>query len=164
MHRDGVDPPPGRKHGMLLTTPPGKIEVFFLNWRGVWSMTLRCLLLFLLLFGFFQNPSKVFSQPAKNPQVERNSSSQHREVLPDLRISSVAPPLAGDTYETAFEVSGIPFWDNGTTYGFHNDYQFPCASQSSAADVVYRFTPGTDLLVSVDLCLSSFNPIFAETR
>jgi hypothetical protein len=64
----------------------------------------------------------------------------------------------GDTIESAVVVPGLPFATSGTTEGYTNDYDEVCPfGESTAPDVVYALTPGTDLAVTIDLCGSSYD-------
>jgi len=64
----------------------------------------------------------------------------------------------GDTIGSATPIPGLPFFDTGTTFGFMNDYDEACPySGSTSPDVVYSFTPGADVTVTVDLCGSGYD-------
>jgi hypothetical protein len=64
----------------------------------------------------------------------------------------------GDTCETAFVISGLPFTDAGTTVGYTNDYQQSCYYVARPApDVAYAFTPTQDVSVNISLCDPSTN-------
>ena len=68
--------------------------------------------------------------------------------------------VGGDNPGTATVIPGLPYTDSGTTCGFTDDYAFPCPgdpSGSPAPDVVYRFTPASDMCVNVSLCNSNYD-------
>ncbi len=60
----------------------------------------------------------------------------------------------GEDFATAYVITELPFSDSGTTVGYADDYDLP---YSDGADVVYSFTPASDILFSVDLCESSYD-------
>ncbi len=61
---------------------------------------------------------------------------------------------AGDKCSTAFQLNGpLPISANGTTVGFSNDYDEACPyGDSTAPDVVYRYTPASTVTADVLLC------------
>lgn len=63
----------------------------------------------------------------------------------------------GDNVETAFLIEALPFYDYGTTVGYHDDIDFSCPYTSAAPDVIYSFTPGHDQYVTIDLCGSQYD-------
>lgn len=64
----------------------------------------------------------------------------------------------GDTVADAVPVASLPFTDSGATCGFTDDYDAVCPySGSVAPDVVYVFTPPSDVAVTVDLCGSAYD-------
>jgi len=72
------------------------------------------------------------------------------------------PPQAvlqgGDTIFDAVIISSLPYSTTGTTAGFVNDYDAVCPyTGSTAPDVVYSFTPGSDIWINVDLCDSQYD-------
>ncbi len=71
-----------------------------------------------------------------------------------------APTLdqGGDDIASATVIPSIPYTTTGTTVGYTDDYDEDCpASFDDTPDVVYAFTPATDVTVDIDLCASSFN-------
>lgn len=66
--------------------------------------------------------------------------------------------VIGDDISDPFLISAIPFTDSGSTNGFLNDYYEICPYPGDGArDVVYAFTPATNVGVSIDLCGSTFD-------
>ncbi len=67
----------------------------------------------------------------------------------------------GDNCASPLEISDLPFVDVGDTNFFANDYALTCvfgeAADSDARDVVYRYTPLRDELVTISLCGSGFD-------
>ena len=64
----------------------------------------------------------------------------------------------GDTVFDATVIPGLPYSDTGNTCGYVNDYDEICPySGSTAPDVVYSFTPGSDVLLDFDLCGSLYD-------
>ena len=64
----------------------------------------------------------------------------------------------GDNIASPFVITGLPFSATGNTCEYMNDYDVACPyPESVAPDVVYSFTPLTDMVVNVNLCLSSYD-------
>ncbi|MFH1374667.1 MAG: thrombospondin type 3 repeat-containing protein [bacterium] len=78
------------------------------------------------------------------------------EPEPDYYFSSGRQ--GGDVFSSALQIPGYPYLDSGTTVGYNHDYADTCGSypESSAPDVVYKFTPAESLFVTVALCQSSY--------
>jgi hypothetical protein len=72
--------------------------------------------------------------------------------------SAAAPLVGGDTCDTATVISTLPFSDTGNTCTFTDDYDEICDPQvdfPGSPDVVYSFTPATNLNVDISLCGNS---------
>jgi hypothetical protein len=64
----------------------------------------------------------------------------------------------GETLETAFPITSLPFTDTGNTCDNVNDYDSACPYPGSASpDVVYAYAPATNLSINVDLCHSGYD-------
>jgi len=63
----------------------------------------------------------------------------------------------GDDIDTAFLIPSLPFVDSGTTCGYNYDNAEICPYFSQGPDVVYTFTPGSDMVITVDMCGSSYD-------
>ena len=64
----------------------------------------------------------------------------------------------GDTINDATVIGNLPYTTTGTTTGFVDDYDGVCPYLGSTSpDVVYSFTPASDILLTVDLCGSSYD-------
>ncbi|HOP06228.1 MAG TPA: thrombospondin type 3 repeat-containing protein [candidate division Zixibacteria bacterium] len=77
--------------------------------------------------------------------------------IPDKFVTSTLQ--GGDDISTATVIPGFPFIDTGTTVGYTDDYQEVCPTQnatSTAADVVYQYTPAVDLVVDFITCESDY--------
>jgi len=78
-------------------------------------------------------------------------------------IITYIPPAevkqGGDTIGDATTIPGLPYSDSGTTDGFIDDYDEECphTEGSTSPDVVYSFSPDSDVLVNVDLCGSDYD-------
>lgn len=77
-------------------------------------------------------------------------------------IRSYTPPAevkqGGDTIDSATAIPGLPYSDTGSTCDFINDYDEVCPfAGSTAPDVVYSFTPASNILIDVDLCRSNYD-------
>jgi hypothetical protein len=66
--------------------------------------------------------------------------------------------VGGDTVDDATVIPGLPYSDTGNTCEYVDRYDEACPfADSSAEDVVYSFTPGSDMWINVDLCGSSYD-------
>jgi hypothetical protein len=77
-------------------------------------------------------------------------------------IQTYIPPAevkqGGDTIGDATVIPGIPYSITGTTVGYIHDYDEECPYYGILApDVVYSFTPDSDIHIDVDLCGSSYD-------
>jgi len=64
----------------------------------------------------------------------------------------------GEDMATAFPITAIPFTDTGNTVDNIDDYDASCPYTGSISpDVVYSFTPNTDVNITVDLCGSGYD-------
>ncbi len=65
----------------------------------------------------------------------------------------------GDDIESALLVLSLPFADSGTTCGYNLDNVEACPHESLGPDVVYTFTPASDMVVTMDMCGSGYDTI-----
>ncbi len=62
----------------------------------------------------------------------------------------------GDTVNDATVIDALPYNNTGTTSGYADDYDEVCPySGSTSPDVVYSFTPGSNMAVDISLCANS---------
>jgi hypothetical protein len=86
----------------------------------------------------------------------RNQPVKHDPSIPYQ--NPVKHKQGGDTVDAAVPINSLPFTTTGTTEGFVNDYDGICPYLGSTSpDVVYSFTPASDILLTVDLCGSSYD-------
>ncbi len=97
-------------------------------------------ILFLLLFVtpvLAQEEKPAFTGPPNIPAAQRQG---------------------GDDVSNAFIIDTLPFNTTGSTTGFNNDYDVACPHEDSIApDVVYSYTPESDIFFYIDLCGSQFD-------
>jgi hypothetical protein len=68
------------------------------------------------------------------------------------------PQVGGDNIATAVPIAALPFNDTGSTCGYLDDYDVVCPySGSTSPDVVYQFTPASNMKISIDLCDSQYD-------
>lgn len=78
--------------------------------------------------------------------------------LPGGEPVPLVPRTQGDTVEDPFLVTGIPFTAAGSTCAFNDDYDAVCPYfDSTAPDGVYRYDCLAGVVVSIDLCASSYD-------
>ncbi|MDD5064570.1 MAG: hypothetical protein PHQ35_07435 [Phycisphaerae bacterium] len=65
----------------------------------------------------------------------------------------------GDTCATAVAIASLPYSDTGDTTGQTDDYHEICpySDNGGAPDVVYSYTPASNVVISIDLCNSSYD-------
>ncbi len=64
----------------------------------------------------------------------------------------------GDNCATATVISSLPYSDAGTTAGYTDDYDMACPyTGSTSPDVVYSYTPSSNVLVDIDVCESAYD-------
>lgn len=96
------------------------------------------------------------------------SADADNRFTPDSRwdgVKETAPgtePITlrqgGDDIPNATVIPALPFYDEGTTCGYTNDYDESCPYTGSASpDVVYSYTPAHHEVLFVDLCGSYYD-------
>lgn len=69
-----------------------------------------------------------------------------------------SPMQGGDTIATAFVIGALPFDDTGTTVGYTHDYDEVCTYTGSLSpDVVYKYSPATNVMVDIYTCNSGYD-------
>ncbi len=105
-------------------------------------------LLFMLSIAAIVSPAYSF---------HLDNHAANKTNIPVVTNVSMNPRQGGDTIQNAFQIGGIPFDSTGTTSGFTDDYDYPCALPSSAPDVVYSYLAEADLQLTVDLFGSEYD-------
>ena len=85
-------------------------------------------------------------------------------IAPVKNVPPVTPPpvkspdQGGDTIATATVIAALPYDDTGTTAGYANDYDEVCPyTGSTSPDVVYKYSPTSDMLVDIFTCNSGYD-------
>ncbi len=129
-----------------------------------------------------QTLKKVNTTPARDQQADKQSGSilskpknqiskkvattaKQRPVTPKQPFTGHPTPpnqdvirQGGDDIGAALTIPSIPYADAGTTSGYTDDYDEICPYDApGSADVVYRYTPPSDKLVTIDLCPSGYD-------
>jgi hypothetical protein len=66
--------------------------------------------------------------------------------------------VGGDTIANALPIPAIPFYDTGNTCDYNDDYDEACPfTGSTAPDVVYSYSPASDIALIIDLCPSGYD-------
>lgn len=95
----------------------------------------------------------AFAQDLGNSKERPVKNTPTRPYTPPAEIKQ-----GGDTIFDATVIPGLPFTDTGNTCGYIDDYDEICPySGSTAPDVVYSFTPVSDMSIDVDLCGSMYD-------
>jgi len=91
--------------------------------------------------------------------LEKKVRKVSTKSLPETNLTPLSPLQGGENIATAFVLSGtLPITSSGTTAGYLNDYNENCPyTGSTAPDVVYAYTPPSNVIVDIDLCGSSYD-------
>ncbi|MBW2714373.1 MAG: hypothetical protein JRC77_11575 [Deltaproteobacteria bacterium] len=65
--------------------------------------------------------------------------------------------VGGDTCASPTEIPGLPYADTGDTDSFEDDYDEECPGDALQPDVVYSYTPPSDVVVDISLCGSGYD-------
>ncbi len=63
----------------------------------------------------------------------------------------------GDDCGNATVISSLPYCDQGTTAGYNDDYYEECLGVTGAPDVVYVYSPPSDMVVSISLASGTYS-------
>ena len=114
---------------------------------------MRYLAVFVLLLGI---PGLAVGQnlghwaPANEATAKDNAHS--------MQQAGNNPRQGGDTVDGAAPIPGVPFVESGTAAGYTDDYDEVCPyTGSTSPDVVYVYTPSSDITIDVDLCGSAYD-------
>ncbi|MGH7724148.1 MAG: hypothetical protein ACREOU_01840 [Candidatus Eiseniibacteriota bacterium] len=77
---------------------------------------------------------------------------------------SMAPLSGGDTIPNATVIPALPYVDSGGTCGANDDYPPVCWVTPGAPDVVYKYTPPTNGIVTISLCNSNYDTALLLVR
>jgi len=164
-----LPPPAGRPGGRVvaaridLTTASG---LYFPNWRGGhtnvpwmssevydWGFTLPE---FQQLLGdnlFHLAVEDVTYAPYNQPPYPPSGTTCMADV-----VVTAYEPCEGDTIDLAIPVDQLPYSATGDTCSCFDDYDEVCPyTGSTSPDVVYSFTPASDMCVTIDLCTSEYD-------
>jgi hypothetical protein len=76
-----------------------------------------------------------------------------------------AVPQGGEDWTDAFEITSLPFSDDGTTIDYNPDWVQEgdpwCPIPANGPDVFYSYRPSHDMYVNIDLCGSDFDNMLA---
>lgn len=106
--------------------------------------------------AFFPLPWTSALAPAATLHVDE-AAGQAIENNP-TQAPPGGPDTGGETMGTATVIQWLPYSDSGNTCGHLDDYTPACAP-STAPDLVYRYTPAVNMVMSVSLCGSTFDTI-----
>jgi len=93
--------------------------------------------------------------------IAQDLGNSRERTLKNTPIVIYTPPgevmQGGDTVFDATVIT-VPYSDSGSTCGYTNDYDEVCPyTGSTSPDVVYSFTPASDMLLDFDLCGSLYD-------
>ena len=99
-------------------------------------------------FGIEHNPSNALDLDAM-------------KAIKDLQVFGINNPetqVGGEDVATAANIPALPYSDSGNTCAYLHDYDEICNySGSLSPDVVYKFSPGADMSIDVDICTSLYD-------
>ena len=103
-------------------------------------------------FGSSQTPNIHSCWSNKKSDCPFASEMPNERPTGPERRPGAALLQGGETFQDAHIISSLPFADTGNTVGYRDDYSGGCGYNDGAPDVVYTFSPGRDLLLSIHLC------------
>ncbi len=126
--------------------------------------------LFALALGeIVPHPEDIAFKLTQTTVVNPNQNTPN----PGASIGNVAPEKAtyngpvnqpdgayrsgGEDCASATVISSIPFTDASSTAGAVDDYEEECTYSSTSPDVVYVYSPASDITVDIALCNSSYD-------
>jgi len=81
-----------------------------------------------------------------------------KPIVTSGEVAANAPMQGGEDCGSATVIGALPYEDSGTTSGYSNDYDETCPyTGSTSPDVVYSYTPATNMFVDIDLCVPGTN-------
>lgn len=100
----------------------------------------------------------LFLQTGAMGQGVGASGRFEKDEIQDHQQSDFQGRTGGETIETAFEITSLPFYETGWTNNMTDDYQEICiAGSNTSPDCVYSYTPAADMYMDVDLCGTNFS-------
>ena len=107
---------------------------------------------------FAENSKSIIeeSQDQASWGVYKSETTELEYDVPEPKVSNSEPGLAlqgGDNFNDAFVITSLPFHDTGSTVSYANDWTPPCCPECmNGPDVVYSYTPTSDIVVNVNTC------------
>ncbi|MBN2543916.1 hypothetical protein JXI42_13745, partial [bacterium] len=103
------------------------------------------------------------NQCTSDPEALRRKAENHwnsgisvdRETR--VRRPGSSSKVGGEDCATATAIPGIPYVDDGNTCGYIDDYDEVCPYSATAPDVVYVYSPATDMIIDITLCVGTTN-------
>jgi len=121
---------------------------------------LCCLLIGLGTAGGAQNAGGQVGTTAdlgsRQPDGKTTIHGSHYRV-PDIAATGLTVLVIGETIGDAMPIATLPFSDAGETCDNLDDYDAACDYVSTSPDIVYSFTPTTNMHLDIDLCGSGFD-------
>jgi len=97
----------------------------------------------------------ILGLAASSPALDLGTAAPAKG--PANKVHLPATRQGGDTIQDAIAID-LPYMDSGTTAGFAHDTDEACPYEGSdSPDVVYTFTPATDMIIAVDMIGSAYD-------
>jgi hypothetical protein len=89
-------------------------------------------------------------------QVVDLTATQASKDAAMIGVNDPQPQQGGEDIATAANIPALPYSDSGNTCGYLNNYDEACPyTGGTSPDVVYKFSPGVDMAIDVDLCATT---------
>jgi hypothetical protein len=102
-----------------------------------------------------QTETKLVSGLLESPKIAAEKKSEHRTTPPKPNPATILQ--GGDNISDAFVISALPFSDMGTTNGYTDDYDGSCGNPYYDPDVVYSYTPSSNIKIDISTWGSFFD-------
>ena len=97
-----------------------------------------------------------YEHVTSGPSITARSTRPDPKPITSSRMAGAS--VIGDNVSDPFVVTALPFIGSGSTVVLTDDYDESCPFPlNGAPDAVYRYTPATGQIISIDLCGSSFD-------
>jgi hypothetical protein len=108
-----------------------------------------------------EDPSNLYI--SLNALYAQRPSEKDKPAVPSGGEAGNSVPVicGGDTCASATPITALPFCAQCFTTNAHDDYQPTCITGPSGPDVVFKYTPTENQVVSFSLCGSAFNTVLS---
>ena len=112
----------------------------------------------LLLISLLAIPAMALADVDRSDVFDMDAIEAAKEAESGGGSSGGGTMVGGDTIADAVPITALPFSDTGNTCDYNNDYDAACPyTGGTAPDVVYSYSPATNVILTIDLCASLYD-------